>query len=174
MTSTKEDLQNVGAGEGIVFGSILITVDGPTRMQPGFNAFLEGQKAGDATYALIISASGMNPAKMRYTVSITPEQEFTFIRKLPAGEYQIEKIAKQGFTNLEMNVGAGFRVTSAQTSYVGKLVIRLPDRIRPGTPIRVGVEDAQAETTGRLKGEHAEALARPTRSLIFLLPPRRI
>ena len=167
MVSSKEELQNVGENEGIVFGSFVINVEKSEEKESGW-AFLKGQKAGDATYAVIISERGFNPLKQNYVIRAEPEKEEVFIKKLTAGDYQIQKIQKEGFTNLELNLRVNFRVTPRQTTYLGKLTVQFPDRIRVGSPVRTNVGDVQQETTEKLKNEHEKSLSQVVKALMAI------
>ena len=169
MVSSKEELQNVGENEGIVFGSFVINVEKGQESESGW-AFLKGQKAGDATYAVIISERGFNPLKPNYLIRAASDKEEIFIKKLPAGDYQIQKIQKEGFTNLELNVRVNFRVTPKQTTYIGKFTVQFPDRIRVGSPVRTNVGDAQQETTEKLKNEHEKSLSEVVKALMAVQP----
>lgn len=163
MVSSKEELQSVRDTEGVVYGSFLINVEKSEEAHTGWS-FLQGQKAGDATYAVLISQSGFNP--LNYIINAAPEKEQTFIKKLPAGDYRIHKIEKQGFTNLELNLDVTFKVTPKQTTYIGKLVVQFPERIRAGSPVRMNVGDAQQATTDALKAEHGQSLSGAVKALM--------
>jgi hypothetical protein len=165
MVSSKDELQSVGENEGVVFGSFVINVEKGQESESGW-AFLKGQKAGDATYSVMISEQGFNPLSPNYIIRATPEKEETFIRKLPAGAYQIKKIQKEGFTNLELNVRVNFTVAPKQTTYLGKLTVLFPDRIRVGSPVRMNVTDAQRESTELLKNEHENSLSNAVKALM--------
>jgi hypothetical protein len=167
MVSSKEELQNVGEDEGIVFGSFVINVEKGEGNETGW-AFLKGQKASDATYAVIISEIGLNPLKPNYVIRATPEKEEIFIKKLPAGDYQIQKIQKEGFASLESNLRANFRVTPKQTTYIGKFTVQFPDRITIGSPVRMNVGDAQQATTEQLKNEHERSLSQVVKALMVI------
>lgn len=167
MVSSKEELQNVGENEGIVFGSFVINVEKGEGNETGW-AFLKGQKASDATYAVVISEIGFNPLRPNYVIKATPEKEEIFIKKLPAGDYQIQKIQKEGFTNLELNLRVNFRVTPKQTTYIGKFTVQFPDRIRMGSPVRMNVGDAQQVTTEQLKNEHERSLSQVVKTLMVI------
>ena len=69
MVSSKEELQNIGENEGIVFGSFVINVEKGEESESGW-AFLRGQKASDATYAVIISERGFNPLRPNYVIGL--------------------------------------------------------------------------------------------------------
>ena len=165
MTSSKEELQNIGENEGVVFGSFVINVEQSEGSESGLG-FLKGQKAANATYAVIFAKSGLNPLKKRYLIRAIPEKEAVFIRKLPVGQYQIEKISKEGFTNLELELrDVNFRVMPKQTTYIGKVIMQFPNRIMVGSPVRVNVADAEQEATDSLRGEHEKSLSRVVKEL---------
>jgi len=166
MVSSKEELQNVGENEGVVFGSLVINVEKGQESESGW-AFLKGQKAGDATYTIIISEQGFTFSP-NYVIRATPEKEEIFIRKLPAGAYQIVKIQKEGFTNLELSLTVNFTVVPKQTTYIGKFTVQFPDRIRVGSPVRMNVADVQRETTELLKNEHDKSLSNVVKALMAI------
>jgi hypothetical protein len=167
MVSSKEELQNVAENEGVVFGSLVINVEKGQEKESGW-AFLKGQKAGDATYAIVVSERGLNPLKQTYVFRATPGKEEPFIKKLPAGDYQIQKIQKEGFTNLELNLRVNFTVAPKQTTYIGKLTVQFPDRIMVGSPVRMNVTDAQQETSELLKNEHEKSLSSVVKALMVI------
>ena len=165
MTSSKEELQSIGENEGVVFGSFVINVEPSEGSESGLG-FLKGQKAANATYAVIFAKSELNPLKQRYVIRARPEKEAVFIRKLPVGQYQIEKISKEGFTNLELELrNVNFRVMPKQTTYIGKVIMQFPNRIMAGSPVRVNVADAEQEATDSLRGEHEKSLSRVVKEL---------
>jgi hypothetical protein len=168
MNSSKEQLQNVRNDEGVIFGSFVINVE-----QGGDDgsslAFWKGQKAGNATYAVIFTKRGLNPIKQRYMIRATPEKEDVFIKKLPAGWYEIEKISKEGFSNLELSLhNVNFQVVPNQNTYIGKLTVQFPKRIMVGTPVFVKVGDSQQETTESLKIEHEKSLSNVVKQLVVV------
>jgi len=167
MVSSKEELQTVAENEGVVFGSLVINVEKGQEKESGW-AFLQGQKAGDATYAVVVSERGINPLKQTYVFRAAPGKEETFIKKLPAGDYQIQKIQKEGFTTLELNLRVNFTVAPKQTAYIGRLTVQFPDRIMTGSPVRMNVTDAQPETTELLKNEHEKSLSSVVKALMVI------
>jgi len=167
MVSSKEELQSVGENEGIVFGSFVINLEKGEEVESGW-AFLKGQKARDATYAVLITKRGFSPIKPIYIIRAAPEKEEVFIKKLPAGDYQIEKIQKEGFTNLELNLRVNFDVTPKQTTYIGKFTVQFPDRVRMGSPVRTNVEDAQEETTEKLKSAYEQSVSQVVTALMTI------
>ena len=176
MTSSKEELQSVGENEGIVFGSFLINVAKAEGNETG-GAFLRGRKAGDTTYWVDISeyefsenrfSDQFRIPRQSYGIRATPEKEEVFIKKLPAGFYQIKKIQREGFGTypLEFYVEVYFAVVPKQTTYIGRVTVQFPDRLTPGSPVRTNVADAQRETTELLKNDHQKSLSNVVNALI--------
>lgn len=158
MNSTSEELRNPGEDEGIVFGSLIINVAKSTEEESGW-AFLKGQVAADATYEALIWERGNNPLKKSYLLLVTPEIEEYFVRKLPAGDYEIREIRKKGLSTLVVHIGATFTVTPGQTVYIGRLAVQLPHRITMGSPVRMKVVDAQIDTTAKIGTEYGVDLS---------------
>jgi hypothetical protein len=158
MTSSKDSVQTRGEDDGVVFGSFVINV-APDPEHEGGWAFRKGQKADNATYAVIFARSGLNPLKKRYMIRATPEHEEVFFKVLPAGQYAIEKISKEGFTNLEVQLDQpSFRAVAGQTTYIGKITVHLPNRIMAGSSVHLSVGDTQQDTTNSLGAEHGTSV----------------
>jgi len=155
MTSSPEELQSATETDGIVFGSVLLVAEqGPANESKW--AFLRGRKAEGLNYALSISRAGFNPLKTTYSVPAKPGQEEVFVKKLPAGSYNMDALQPTGLLapTLTLSLAVHFDVKPRQTSYIGKLVVRFPDRIGMGSPADVDILDAQDETIEKLKGEY--------------------
>ena len=166
MTSSKEALQSIGEDEGVVVGSFVITIEKGDETESE-QAYLMGQKTRDAAYTVYFSEKGFNLFGTSYMIRAQPEQEVVFIKKLPVGEYEIQKISKAGFTTLEVNVrNLTFRVVPRQTTYVGKITMQFPNRIKAGSPVQMIVGDARQETTELLKGEYGPSLSRIVTTLM--------
>jgi hypothetical protein len=168
MVSSKEELLSLGENEGLVSGSFVINVEKNEENESGW-AFLKGRKTANFEYGVIISekkdnaaadslSEGLNIFKTNYRFKVKPEQEFTFLKKLPAGMYRIRQIEQLGFSNAHINLGIDFTVRSKQTSYIGRLTIVLPARARAGSQIKIMVSDAQDETINSLRKEYGDTV----------------
>lgn len=163
MVSSKEELQSVAPNEGLVAGSFVINVEKGPENESGW-AFLQGRKAGDSEYGVSVNerpSGAIDPAaifKTTYRFEVKPEQEFTFLKKLPAGMYHVSRVEQLGFSNLYVSLSKTFTVTAGRTTYIGRLTMVLPDRIRAYSSVRTKVTDAQDETVGALKKEYGDAL----------------
>ena len=166
--SSKEEVQGVGDKEGVVIGSVLITSAKGDENESGW-AFLKGRKADDLKYAIMISESGYDhPFKERYKIQATTGKEEVFIRKLPVGNYNMDSLGIvdwDGSQRLTFRLLINFDVKPRQTTYIGKLVVSLPDRLRGGSPAKVGVLDAQLETIEKLKSEYPSIVSDTVKDL---------
>jgi len=160
---SKEDLQSLGEDEGIVIGSFVINVEKGEAEESGL-AFLKGRKAGDSNYGVSVveKPTVMNEAlgifKTSYRFEVKPEQEFAFIKKLPAGTHRVRKIEQLGFSNLVLDLAVDFTVRPGQTTYIGRLAVLLPSRVRLLSEARVKVTDAQEEAINLLRKEHGDSV----------------
>lgn len=169
MVSSKEELQRVSADEGIVVGSFLINVEKGEENESGW-AFLKGQKAAAATYTVLMSERSLNPFATKYNIRVTPGQEEFFVKKLRAGDYEIKKIQKEGFSSLELNLKATFTVVPGQTSYIGRLEVTFPDRIMVATRTFTAIVDAQQEAIAALKDKREDLGSSVVKSLMVVRP----
>lgn len=169
MTSSKEELQGVGDKEGVVIGSVLLTAAKGDENESGW-AFLKGRKTDDLKQSVLISESGYDyPFKTKYTIPATTGKEEIFIKKLPAGNYNMDSLGvvdlfgnQQG---LKLRLLINFNVKPRQTTYIGKLVVNLPDRLRAGSPASTVILDAQQETIEKLKSEYPSIVSDTVKDL---------
>ena len=166
MVSTKEELQSLSQNEGVVIGSVLLTVEKGSQNESGW-AFLKGRKAGELDWSVSIQESGFNPLATTYSVPAEPGKEAIFIRKLPAGSYDMSRVRPVGLfvPNLYLSLGIHFTVKPGQTSYIGKLAVTLPDRIMLGSPAHVDILDAQIETVEQLRGKYSSVVENTVKDL---------
>jgi len=166
MTSSKEELQSLGENEGIVVGSVVLTAAKGDADESGW-AFLKGRKPGEVEYSVSISESGFNPFQTNYSVPAKPGKEEVYIKKLPAGSYNMNELRPSGFLapQLILTLAINFNVKPRQTSYIGKLVVNFPDRITVGSPVHVDILDAQEETIEKLRGEYPSIVANTVKEL---------
>jgi hypothetical protein len=156
LTSSKEELQSLGDDEGIVVGSVLLTAAPGDASESGF-AFLGGRKAGELEYSVAVSQAAFNPLKPTYSLPAVPGKEEFFVKKLPAGSYRLDNIKPSGIlapTALTFPLGLAFTVRPRAVSYIGRLEVNFPDRIRAGSSFRFAVRDARQETIEKLKNDY--------------------
>lgn len=171
MVSTKEELQSLSENEGVVIGSILFIAEKGVENESAW-AFLRGRKADEVEWTVSFGELGLNPFATTYTISARPGKEEVFIKKLPPGNYNIQRASPAGFLGLSSNqyvrLTIYFKVEPRQTSYIGKLVLNLPDRIMFGSPVRVAISDSQEETVEKLGSEHSSILGNTIKDLATL------
>jgi len=156
MNSSKEELHTINQSEGIVVGSVLLTVAGGDANESGW-AFLKGRKMGELEYSVAISETGFNPLKATYTLPATPGKEVFFVKKLPVGNYTMDNIMPTGLLAPQMTfpLNLGFSVKPQKVSYIGKLVVKLPDRSGGfGGRFGFSIQDDQQATIDKLKNDY--------------------
>jgi hypothetical protein len=166
MTSTKEELRSLGGSEGIVVGSVLLTVEQGDANESGW-AFLKGRKAGELEYYVAVSEKGFNPLKATYSLPAIPGKEAFFVKKLPAGHYTMGNIGPTGFLAPQVTfpLDLGFEVTPQKVSYIGKLVVNLPNRILGGGRFEFTIQDAQQETIDKLRSDYPSIVPNSVKEL---------
>ena len=107
-------------GEGIVMGSVLVTIEEPTGIFP----LIKGaNKAERFTYKFFLKKRG--EVSPRHHLTVTPGQEEFFATRLPAGNYEFYAM-KPKKTVLLGKLRILFEVQPGKTTYIGRLVARLP------------------------------------------------
>lgn len=170
MTSSRQELESAGENDGIVFGSVLVTVPQEGADESAW-AFLGGRKAADLDWVVHVSATGLNPFKTNYTLRATPGKEELFAKRMPAGTYAIDYIEAASFIfQFQAHLGFEFEVNPRQTTYIGRLLVGLPERLHAGQSFPVSVQDAEEETAAQLHNDFPsigsdteKVLARPER-----------
>jgi hypothetical protein len=170
MVSTKEELQSLTEGEGVVFGSVLVTVEKEPERDSIAGGLFSGLMAEKLDWSVFIWETGLNPFKASYRVAPRPAKEEVFIRKLPAGTYRIDRIehlfeASRPYEALEFSVAAHFSVKPRQVTYIGKLMVNFPHRVKAGSPVEIRIVDAQDETTDKLRAVHPSIVGKSVKEL---------
>jgi hypothetical protein len=169
MASTKEELQALSEKEGVVFGSILLVAQKGPQDESGWG-FLRGRKTDELKWTVSFGELGINPFGQTYAIAAMPGKEEVFIKKLPAGSYNILRASPESGiagipSNQYVSLSIFFKVQPQQASYIGRLVINVPDRILPGSVIRASIADFQEETVEKLRGEHPEIVGKTVKDL---------
>ena len=169
MNSSKEELRNIGESEGVVIGSVLLSVAQGDANESGWS-FLKGRKASELEYAISISdtEAGFNPLEVIYSLPAIPGKETFFIKKMPVGKYKMDNVKPTGMlapTLLTFPLGLRFTVKPKQVSYIGKLVMTLPDRISGGSSFDFAIQDAQLETIDKLGNDYPSIVSNVVKEL---------
>jgi hypothetical protein len=170
MVSTREDLQSLSESEGVVFGSILVTVEKQPERESLAGGLFAGLMAEKMDWSVHIWETGMNPLKTSYSVVAKPGKEEIFIKKLPVGTYRIDRIehlfgGSNPYDGLDFSVAAHFSVKPRQVSYIGKIVVDFPNRVRVGSPVQIRILDAQDETIEKLRAVHPSTVGKSMKDL---------
>ena len=172
MSSTKGELQSVGANEGIFFGSVLLV---PQENAGESNwAILKGGRADGVDYWVTAEKFrprqfvDVAPAQTVLGFTATPGKETYFVKKVPAGKYSITSMKPTGpFVPLDANwrLGLVFDVRPGIATYVGKVVVALPERLGSDCGFGFAVQDAQRKAIAGLGSEYAAILTNVAKGL---------
>ena len=173
MVSTKEELQDLSENEGVVIGSILVTAEKGPEGESALAGLFKGARAENVEWSIFIWETGFNPFKTTYHIVVKPASEEIFIKKLPVGSYRVDRM-EQIFAGtkppraLELHMSVHFSVKPRQTSYIGKLAVDFPHRMRLGSQAKVRVLDASGETVEKLRVGHPSIAGNAVKDLATL------
>ena len=139
---TKEEIQQPKNSEGIIFGSILVETKEP-ESDSIWQTFWKGKKASDFKYKFLVEKTEGDHET--YQIIVEPNNEKTFISKLNGGDYRIFKIWVVYVDDyLYTNTDFHFTVYPQKETYIGKLVVSFPERVKMFSKFELKIEDAQA------------------------------
>ena len=117
-------------------------------------------------------------SREEWELLVSPGEEHTFVARLPSG-YQyvggLHAVSKSlSFTSQgewsrsqgEFDIEASFQVTSGEVTYIGRLVLVLPERLDDYSKAHVRVEDGLAAAQAELGGDYGEPFESPRVELI--------
>jgi hypothetical protein len=150
---TKEEIQQPKDTEGIIIGSIFVEAKEP-ESDSGWQTFWKGKKASDFKYKFLVSK--IDDYKDSYQIIVDPNNEKTFISKLNSGDYHIWRIWVVYVSDyLYTDTDIRFTVTPQKETYIGKLVVSFPERVKMFSKFVMKIEDAQAAAVAQVKKEVA-------------------
>lgn len=171
MISTGEELQSLAEDEGVVIGSILVSVEKEPERDSLVGGLFQGLMAERMDWSILTwEETGFNPFKRSYRIVVKPAKEEAFIKKLPVGSYRIDRIETalgggRAEDTLAFALAAHFSVKPRQVTYIGKLAIDFPHRVRLGSPVQVRILDARDETVERLRPVHPSIVEKSVKDL---------
>ncbi len=135
-------VHDLGPDEGIVFGSLLVEI------APEGGRF--GRRAAGSDYRLTISPArgsleALTPSAVfreeffddEWELLVAPGEERTFVARLPSGAQNVGVLRLKPtafWSGGEFNIQARFRVQGRSVTYIGRLVLVLPERLNAFSP----------------------------------------
>jgi hypothetical protein len=173
LNTSKQDLEQLKPSEGIVFGSALVKNDlkNEKKSWGGLLSPLTKIKTTEFNYRLFIHKRNflMEP---NFNLDLELNKEKYFIYKFEDGEYCIKElipITKSSFpfgAMLRIPVGSCFVVSGGITSYIGKLIVSIPENIQTGSGVLVQVTDEKSDSISELEKEQKINLRNSITNLI--------
>ncbi len=165
---------DLGPGESIVFGSVRVEI------APGGERL--GQRAADFNYGLTGCADAwVQPLSVRgmlgwrclepWELAVSPGEERTFVVRLATGYHYVgglRAIPTWRFLGGEFDILASYRTTSGEVTYIGRLVLVLPERLTAFSEAALRVENGLTTTQAALGRGYGERFESPRVELIKL------
>ena len=165
---------DLGPGESIVFGSVRVEI------APGGKRF--GQRAAGFKYGLTGCAdTSVRPESIKgllgwscvepWELAVSPGEERTFVVRLATGYHDVGGLrAKRTwrFSGGEFDIVASYWTTSGEVTYIGRLVLVLPERLTAFSEAALRVENGLATTQAALGRGYGERFESPRVELIKL------
>ena len=163
---------DLGPGESIVFGSVRVEIG------PGAKRF--GQRAAGFKYGLTGCADvWVQPESKRglfgwrclepWELAVSPGEERTFVVRLATGYHDVgglRALPTWRFSGGEFNIVGSYRTTPGEVTYIGRLVLVLPERLTGFSEAAVRVENGLATAQAALGGGYGERFESPRVELI--------
>ncbi len=165
---------DLGYDEGIVFGSVRVEIalggERLGRRAAGFNYGLTGctHTVDVLSIEWLLSAE---PCAEKWELAVSPGEERTFVVRLPTGSHgigELRAIPTWSFSGGEFDIQASYRATSGEVTYIGRLVLVLPERLTAFSEAHVRVENGFATAQAALGGGYGERFESPRVELIKL------
>jgi hypothetical protein len=147
---TKEEIQQPKDSEGIIFGSILVEAKEPEN-DSGWQTFWKGKKASDFKYKFLLSKSDGMIAS--HEIIVEPNTEKLFVAKLDSGDYSFFRIMV-GSNYLRSDTDIRFNVKPHRATYIGKLIVSMPERVKWLGKFSLRIEDEQSTVIPTVRQEY--------------------
>jgi len=160
---SKDNIENAHHSDGIIFGSILVQAK-EVEDDSFWQTFQKGKKATDFKYKFLVSKLDSITASHEFIVE--PNNETYFVSKIDNGEYKIFKVIvvyKSNYLNTKTDIH--FTVTNNIT-YIGKLIVSLPERMKAFEKITLKVEDDQINAEMHISEKYGIAKENIVKSLM--------
>lgn len=161
---TKEEIHQPKDSEGIIFGSILVEAKEPEN-DSGWQTFWKGKKASDFKYKFLLSKSDGMIAS--HEIIVEPNTEKLFVAKLDNGDYSFFRILV-GSNYLHSDTDIYFNVKPNRATYIGKLIVSMPERVKWFGKFLLRVEDEQDAVIATVKQEYEINDKMVTKELMYI------
>ena len=166
-----------GPNEGIVFGSVRVEIAlGGGRLGRRAAGFNYGLTGCVDTWPRPLSIEWLlsTPCDEKWELAVSPGEERTFVVRLPTGYHRVDGLrVMPAWLSVggEFDIVATYRATSGEVTYIGRLVLVLPERLTSWTRLieaLVRVEDGLATAQAALGGGYGERFESPRVEFIKL------
>jgi len=152
-----ERMTPLGPEWGVVIGSVLVQ---PERVASGKDA--TGRDVSGSSYEFDIvqiqpgDPNGEDPYAKRYRLEAKAGEERMFIARVRSGQYLIKRFDEEGLTGLGGELELVFSSMAGEVRYIGRLLVKIPQRMSRGKDYRFTVENARESILAQVSKQHAE------------------
>jgi Ankyrin repeats (3 copies) len=184
LPSNEEKLFPSTQTEGVVLGSVFLTVEEENSEHSYYGedysllaGIRKGLKTSGRTFAVWAELNSSVWSQHTFAIVAKPGKEELFVKKLPAGTYQIFALSPEGFppgqSNNYMRLGVTFEVLPRQTTYIGQITIELPYRFgggfrETGGGSGTGIWDSEVQTIAKLRDKFPHTVSKVANRLAFM------
>jgi len=142
---------------GVVIGSVLVQ---PERVASGKDA--TGRDVSGSSYEFDIvqiqpgDPNGEDPYAKRYRLEAKAGEERMFIARVRSGQYLIKRFDGEGLMGLGGELDVVFSSMAGEVRYIGRLLVKIPQRMSRGKDYRFTVENAREPILTQVSKQHAE------------------
>jgi hypothetical protein len=163
-------LTDLGADEGIVFGSVRVEV---TDKESGG---LFGRTAEDFRYRITMLGPKEERERSFFTdqwqVFVSPGEERIFVARLPVGDLALGGARPTPMFGAEFALSGAFNVYPERPTYIGRLVLTFPARLGTFTEVELRVDDTLDDTRAEVAKVYGDLFDNARVDLIEVLGER--
>jgi hypothetical protein len=144
---------------GLVIGSVLVQ---PEKGRSSQDATGHDASGSGSSYEFDIvriqpgDPNGEGPYVERYRLDAKAGEERIFISRLRSGHFLIKSFQEEGMTGLGGELDLVFASMAGEIRYIGRVLVKIPERISKGKGYRFTVENARERTLAQVSQQHAD------------------
>jgi hypothetical protein len=156
---SNEHLTPPGPEWGLVIGSVLVQ---PEKGVPGQDVIGHDAAGPGSSYQFNIvriqpgDPKGESPYVEQYRLNAKAGEERVFISRLRSGQFLFRSFEEEGTTGLGGELDLVFTSMAGEIRYIGRVLVKIPERISKGNRYRFTVENAREPTLAEVSRQHAD------------------
>jgi len=156
---SNERMSPLGSEWGLVIGSVLVYSE---QAASGKNA--TGRDGSGTSYEFDVvqiqpgDPNGESPYAERYRLDAKGGEERIFIARLRTGRYLVKNFHEARIAGIGGDLDVVFASMAGEVRYVGRMFVKIPQRLSTGKDYRFSVQNAREPTLGQVSKQHADLI----------------